>query len=299
MKVCILGAAGLIGSHLCGALSAAGHHVFGATLTSPPPAGLDLIGWDNAATPSADVLAWGMPWDLVIDGRAYQPSDLVGLTSQAGDLTARWIHLSSIYVYRRLRDAWDLGESFVPVPIREDSPCLPSGCYGEGKLACERLWQAAYDERQAPVTILRLPFVFGPMDRSGRIEFYAQKIVGEQEIPLPRAGSAHVDLLFAEDAVNMILDVATQPDAIGQIYNVVAGAPRQLSDHLNALASVLHRRARIAAWPAACGADEAPPFAYPIDIVLDGSRLHRLVGQMRATAPEVALRKAIGPRYET
>lgn len=285
MRACVIGAGGLIGRHICLALLAKGYHITAVARRTPRPAGMEAAEWflcDGRAL--AGLLRRLAPWDLVIDLRAYKRDDLAGLAEQAGELTAHWIHVSSVYVYRRLSEALYVApeSEFLPVPIPEETPCRPSGEYGMGKLACEQYWVSAHRRCGAPVTITRLPFVYGPLDRSGRARFYIERLLAGDTLRLPDSGERLVDLLFVEDLVNALIRLAGQRRSLGEVYNLAVRPALPLRKHLESLAEVLGVKSKVADLRPADRPPEVAPFAYPVDLMLDVSRLRNLIGEVLA-----------------
>lgn len=285
MRACVIGAGGLIGRHLCPALLARGYQTTAVAHRTPRPAGMEAAEWFRCDGGDLAALLRSLaPWDLVIDLRAYKRDDLGGLAEQAGELTAHWIHVSSVYVYRRLSEALNIApeSEFLPVPIPEETPCRPSGEYGTGKLACEQYWVSAHRRCGAPVTITRLPFVYGPHDRSGRARFYIERLLTGDTIRLPDSGERLVDLLFVEDLVNVLTRLAGQRRSLGEVYNLSVRPALPLKKHVESLAEVLGVQAKVADLRPAERPPEAAPFAYPVDLMLDATRLRNLIGEVSA-----------------
>lgn len=281
--MCILGAGGLIGRHLCKVFIDNEYQVTGLTRQSAcPPELFGVIWFSCSQISTSTVLLDGAPWDVVIDLRAYHAQDLVDMTEYAREITAHWIHISTIYVYRQLSEALTFvdKEIFLPVPISEDTPCYPSGSYGIGKLECEKIWQKGHQYNGAPVTILRLPFVYGPFDQSLRTMYYIERLHARQTIYLPFAGDRRVDLLFVEDLAHVLIRLAGRPKSIGGVYNVTVRTALSLRTHIEILANLLGVPALTEPTEKAGRPIVPAPYAYPIDIVLDNSRLLNLLGNI-------------------
>lgn len=76
-----------------------------------------------------------------------------------------------------------------------------------------------------PTTIIRYPCVYGPYDGQRRL-YYAKRMAdGRTVIPMPESlGRWHWPHVFSENAAHAVALAATDPKAIGRIYNV-AEAP--------------------------------------------------------------------------
>ncbi len=292
MKLAILGGGGVIGRALLEivAVSEAGVLVTTRATVAPPGfRGRWIVA--STATAQAAALEQDAPWDVVIDLRALGPGDLTGLAERAAQLTRRWIHVSSSYVYRRLREAHDTAEDqpFLPVPVPETWPLAPSGSYGEGKRACEAIWQAVHRQHRAPVVVLRVPFVFGRYDRSRRVGDYLDRLATGAPLEVPALGAARIDLIHSDDLAHAILRIGDVAPP-GEILNVVLRPARPLRDHLEALAAAAGATLRCVAPRRN---SEPPPFAFARDIALDGRRLDQMVGELPVTPLAVAWTSAV------
>lgn len=279
MRVAILGGGGIIGRALVETIADSVSEILVTTRSSPPPrdfSGRWVVGAQRARQFAE--LRHGAPWDIVVDLCAMQPSDLADVFDLASLPCKQWIHVSSVYVYRRLREAHALSpdQTFLPVPIPETMALTPAGIYGEGKRACEEMWVRAYRDFAAPVVVLRVPFVYGRFDRSRRVGFYLDHLATGTPLALPKLGAARIDLIHADELASALVRIVNVAP-IGEVLNVVVRPARPLCDHIAALAAAVGTSPRIV--PMHSG-EEPPPFAYARDIVLDGQRLHKLVGEV-------------------
>jgi nucleoside-diphosphate-sugar epimerase len=105
------------------------------------------------------------------------------------------------------------GPSPTPAPITEDAPAHPITTYGLSKLAAEKIVLAAKD--RVPVTVLRLPAVYGQRDKD-ILEFFRTMRGGIQ--PVAGFNVKYVSLLHVGDVVRGIIMAGESPAAVGQLY---------------------------------------------------------------------------------
>jgi nucleoside-diphosphate-sugar epimerase len=202
-------------------------------------------------------------WAVVVDLRAYDGPDTAGVLESLGRSTC-YLLLSTIYVYAHPR--------FSPQRelrrLREADPLEPNGPYGPAKVRAEQALMRA-DSRDRYV--LRLPFVSGPGDRSGRREAMRSYALSQ---------TADVDGLDYEVGLVSAASVATTLARLLEIrpvgphvFNVDAGANWTLAEHVAAAA-----RTWRGSEPATAPAD--PPYAVGRDFSLDSRRLYEVIGRI-------------------
>lgn len=287
MKVCIIGAGGVLGRSLCTAFNRTGYKVTGIVWNTPQPKSLRVDNWFQCENSNLQLLLKvTRPWDVVVDLRAYTSKDLSGITEIAQNTAGHWIHVSTLYVYKRLKDAFYFNkeERFLPVPISEDTPCHPSGPYGIGKLECEKIWLDVHSKTELPVTILRLPFIYGPFDRSKRVVYYVKKLLKGQAIILPDSGSRFIDLLFSDDFSLVVVQLARNLECTGEIINISSKPVFPLKKHIEIIAELLGvKKIEIQCLDNQEIMFVNAPFAYPVDVVLDTSKLESILGKGTVT----------------
>lgn len=99
------------------------------------------------------------------------------------------------------------------IPPNEESICNPITTYGKSKLEAE-LEILKYKEK-VPVTIVRLPAVFGPRD-TATLEFF--KTVNKKIIPLVGFQDKYISILYINDVIEGLIAAAESKIAIGKIY---------------------------------------------------------------------------------
>lgn len=158
-----------------------------------------------------------------------------------------------------------------PVPLTETAPVSPESWYSLGKAAGE--WMLQHDEaRRCPVTILRIPGIFGlaPHDRSviGRIVSEAR---ATGRVTVHGEGASLRDYVWLSDLCRLMEDLL--PLRYHGVLNVATGRSVRIVDIIRLISEVLEL-------------DYTPVFDAPdpqraFDLVFDIGRLRSLLPGFR------------------
>lgn len=96
--------------------------------------------------------------------------------------------------------------------LDETAPCNPLTAYGKSKLCAENYLDSLNDS--LPVTIVRLPLVYGPRSQGG-IYIMFKLIKKRIQIDL---GYGETNVCFVDDAVNGMIRATENENAIGKTY---------------------------------------------------------------------------------
>jgi UDP-glucose 4-epimerase len=127
----------------------------------------------------------------------------------------RLLYTSSVAVHDRDRDPAG--------PISETSPTVPRTAYGRTKLEGERIIQ----ERGGPAgyswTIVRLPTVYGPGQKPGGLFDKMHRWASSGAIPGRVDWPGRTSIIYVDDAVDAMVELATRDDARNEIYCLDSG----------------------------------------------------------------------------
>ncbi len=201
--------------------------------------GWDVRGMDVAADPSRDVAAGDVsapgPWQTHAAGCALVVHT-AAMVSNVGDPTRAWavnvrgtrnvvdaavmggaarlVHFSSAAVYGHDR----------PAGVDERYPVRPTGStYGDTKIASEQVVLQADAAGEVGVSVLRPGDVYGPGSRPWTI--LPVEMLRHHQVVLPAHGRGVLDAVFVDDLVEMVVLVAGNDRALGQVFNVSGDAP--------------------------------------------------------------------------
>jgi len=284
MKALVTGAAGLLGSHLVDLLVARDDQV--RALVGPgDPAG-DLDGSVDArvgdirdrtvleaAVEDMDYVfhcaARTGPWGPAAE---YQSTNvgavetLVRVASAAG--VQRIVQVSSITVHGN-----DVGGA-----AGEDAPLRGEpNPYSRSKVAGERLLARLVTEEDAPVTIVRPGWVYGPRDVASFARFAT--MIRDGRMVMVGSGKNHIPLIYVTDVANGMIRAA-ESGAAGRAYVLVNDESVTQREYLGAIAREL---------------DVAPParrIPYRLGVALGGT-LETAARIARRTQPPPLMRYGI------
>lgn len=233
-SVVVLGSTGFIGGRLCGWLGSAGYRVVGwssrdCDLTDALTVKQKLSG----LAPGTHVIMCATVNRNVEDSyRAMGRNLLMAENLVDGAPRGRLgglVFLSTVDVY-----------GHQPVcPITEATAPRPMNYYGIGKLASEHLLRrpGAID---CPVTVLRLPGVYGPGDRQRSIVgAFLKRIVEGETITLYGDGGVLRDYVEVDDVCRIVADLLKAPQ--NRLLNLAKGESLSLRAVIDRLAAAAGR----------------------------------------------------------
>ncbi len=121
----------------------------------------------------------------------------------------RVIHLSTTEVY---------GKNDTGI-INEEIECDFSGnSYADSKLNAERIC-LEFIKKGLPITILRLPIVYGPFSRNWTVHI-AKMLIGREWDGFGKFGNGKCNLLYIDDLFRAIMVTLENPKAINETFNI-------------------------------------------------------------------------------
>jgi len=255
---------------------------------------------DSAAL--RDALASAAP-SVLIDLTAYRAGDVTRLMPALPSSLERLILVSSGDVYWTYGAFLGLTSGATPtVALGENSP-LRGQLYpyrGRANGADDLLFdydkilveQAALAGTTVPVTILRLPMVYGPGDPQRRIDTYLDRLRADASTVRINAAEAgwRCTRGYVEDVAWAIRLAALDPRGAGRTFNLgEADALTQL-EWVGAIAGA-------AQWPGAVLADGNEPPSMPgnwqIPLVTDSGCIRRVLGYQEPVGRQEGLRRSV------
>jgi nucleoside-diphosphate-sugar epimerase len=254
MKALITGATGFIGYHLVRALLSHDVEVACLVRRTSNTAWLDGLGvrflyGDLRDERSLASAVRGFDWVFHLAG-AVISVDRAGYFRTNTEGT-RNITRAIIYHNPSLRRLVYVSSLAAGGPSRPDAPRsermsdAPITHYGESKLAAERyLWSVS---EHIPVSVVRPPSVYGPLDVA-ILPFFQAAARG---LGIRFAGKdLALSLVYVEDLVRALVEVARHPDARGELFYVSdARGAYTLEQIQRTIAAAYHRGIRILPLP--------------------------------------------------
>jgi UDP-glucuronate 4-epimerase len=262
MRYVVTGAAGFIGSHVCGELLERGHDVVGVdAFTDYYETTLKrrnaewLAQHEGYVGVGEDLLTADL--DAILDG-----ADVVlHLAGQPG-VRLSWAEHFHVYVERNITASQRLLEAArrtdlarlvlassssvygnAPAyPTTEESPTRPFSPYGVTKLAMEQLAGAYAENWGVPAVVLRYFTVYGPRQRPdmGMHRFIEHAAAGEP-ILIYGDGTQIRDFTYVSDVVEATIAASTADVPPSCVFNVAGGSSSTVNDVLRLVAEHVGR----------------------------------------------------------
>ncbi len=241
-------------------------------------------------------------FDVVIDMALYNGRDAETVTKLLDGRVGRYIFVSTGQVY--------LVHQKTERPFREDSlqtPLVPEPpantrdheewLYGVEKNEAEEILLRAWQEREFPVTILRLPMVNSERDHFHRIYNYLLRLQDGGPILLPQGKHHRLRHIYAADVSQAVQKTIQTETAKGRIYNISQDETISIEDFLALLAETAECKLHLKYLPITTLEElhllpDCSPFSDPWMSELDNQRSKLELG-MQYTSLAVYLQKLV------
>lgn len=216
MNCLVLGGSEFIGLHVVRELHRRGHRVAVLNRGSRNhrlPAGVEIILADRKDHVSLRARLAGLAFDALFD-IAYAPTTVEDVRAVLEALDGRvghYLFCSSTRVY----------DHTAPLPFTEATPrSLYWGEYARHKLEAEDLLLERHRASGVPVTLVRPTHVLGPYNTRDNETFFFDRILRGRPILVPGDGGWLRQFGHVEDLAHAFAEMAGDPRASGQAYNV-------------------------------------------------------------------------------
>ena len=241
MNILVLGGTQFIGLRVVELLHDGGHRVTvlnrGKTLAELPE-GVARLRADRADQAQVRAALRGKQFDAAFHFSGYTPSDVRPVIEELEGNVGHYLFCSSVAVYA----PGDVA------PIDEDHPlhrAPKAGEYSRDKILCEDLLNAAFQQRDFPVTIVRPPYVYGPKDPQAHVFSTFARLAHGRRVLVPGDGQGFVHMVHVDDLASAFASIPGNRNALGRAYNAtgpqamtVDGLVEMLSEIAGAAESV-------------------------------------------------------------
>ena len=177
--------------------------------------------------------------------------------------------------------------SLLEEPSGEAAASVPPSPYGASRWASTsyaRMFHTLFD---APVTILRPSYAYGPGQDATKLLPYVITMLLRGERPNLSSGNRRMDFVFAEDVARAFVAAATAPAADGEIIDIGSGTMTRVCDVVATAVDVLGEDFPRPVF----GAVPERPFEQEIHV--DTEPATRLLGWNASTSLGEGLRKTV------
>jgi nucleoside-diphosphate-sugar epimerase len=309
MRILIIGGTGFIGSYVLRRLLGEGHSV---AIFHRGQSGSDLPREALRITGDRRRLAeYGGEFDrfgpqVVLDMIPYSEEDARALMATFRGKVERVVAVGSQDVYRAYGLFLRLEEGELePTPYNEEAPLrarlYPYRKTAEGgedltyhydKIPVERV---VMSDPQTPFTILRLPKVYGPGDRSRLSDYLKRMDDGREAILLgERKSRWRWTRGYVENVAAAIALAVTDARAANRIYNLGEGDALSESEWARSIGLAAGWRGEVVAVPEdALPQSMLEPYRFEQHLVADTNRFRKELGYEEETPRQEALSRAI------
>ena len=308
MRVTVIGGTGFIGHHVARWLVSAGAEVTAIHRGQTPvraPGVRSLTADRKHSSGLATALATAAP-AVVVDMTAYTGDDVEGLLAALPTSLVRLVLISSGDVYWTYAAFLGLSRACtIAAPLDEQAslreqlyPYRTQGSgpedlrYGYEKIMVERM---ARSGASVPVTILRLPMVYGPNDPQKRIGGYLERLgASGGRLRLNAAEAAwRCTRGYVEDVAWAIRLAALDERAAGETFNVGEGEALTELQWIQAIAAA-------AGWSGQVISDPMTPPSLPVEwgipLAVDTHRIREVLEYREPIGRQEGLRRTIAAR---
>ncbi|MFN0093254.1 MAG: NAD-dependent epimerase/dehydratase family protein [Dehalococcoidia bacterium] len=283
MKVLVLGGSQFVGLHLVQHLAAHGHDVTvlnrGQTSTQLP-AGVQRLVADRSDEAAMRTALSGKDWDVVYDVSGFVMvagrSNIDMLVDLLDGHCGRYVFTSSIMAYFQTSGVCPWTEDFA---TNIDGP----NTYGGFKAMVERTIFERHRKTGFPAVSVRPAAIYGPDNNIYDMEApMFLRLLRGLPIILPHDGLVTCSYGHVDDLVRAMVEMGTNPAAVGEVFNVTAEAVT-VNEYVRVLSEIVGKPADVVYIPTADLAKlQRPPFGHLFGkahhSVLSIEKVQRLLG---------------------
>ncbi len=135
------------------------------------------------------------------------------------------------------------------LPIDEDHPLHPESPYAVSKMAAEKYAFAFYKVYGVPTASVRYFNIYGPRqdtsEYANAVSIFLGKTRERQPLTVYGDGEQTRDFVFIQDVVTANILAATQPAAVGEIFNIATGIATTINKITEIIRQVSGRESQI------------------------------------------------------
>ncbi|MEL6775809.1 MAG: NAD-dependent epimerase/dehydratase family protein [Cyanobacteria bacterium J06597_16] len=207
MRILVIGGTRFIGVYLTKQLVSLGHDVVLLNRGNHPAPveGVETIKCDRTQPDALKAALSGQSFDAIFDNNGRELAHTQPLADLVKGKLEHYIYISSAGVYAKSDQ----------MPHAEGDPVDPASRH-KGKFHTEDY----LTQQGIPFTSIRPVYIYGPQNYNPLEQWFFDRIVRGQPIPIPGSGMALTHLGHCEDLATAMVSVLGNSKSIGQIYNI-------------------------------------------------------------------------------
>jgi UDP-glucose 4-epimerase len=240
-RVLLTGARGFVGHHLSAALRAAGAEVH-ATSRSRRDQDADGVRWWPVDMESPEAVTGAIATvkpDLVyhLSGLARGGGALALALPTFYSLLASTVNLLTAVTATGCRRVVLIGS--LDEPIGDAAEVVPRSPYGAAKWAASAYGRMFHHLYATPVTVARVFMMYGPHQAEDKVIPQSIRSLLDGRVPRLWSAERRLDWIFADDAVEGLLRVASAPDLEGATVEIGSGVATSVREVVTELAGLV------------------------------------------------------------
>lgn len=314
MTIAIIGGTGFLGTAVAHRLIARGHDVLAIARGREPvdlPAGARFAQADRMDTSAITQLLREHKAEAVVDIFTLSLRNTQPVLDAVAQIGCRYVLVSSTDVYSNYEGLLKKGSPAIrPEPATEDSPLRtlrypyrgnsrrPKGVEDDlfedyDKIPIE---DAARADSRFPSTILRLPMIFGPLDKQHRFAWAIRNAANRPFAIDERVADWLNSYGYIDDMADALALAATHPAAAGRTYNAAQPTDKTVRQWAETILRTMGLDPEIVILPPdanAIMADRASASDLRYPLTLDSTRIRAELGFTELLTEREALERTI------
>jgi nucleoside-diphosphate-sugar epimerase len=295
MNIIITGGAGFLGTHLCRALSKAGHSLKIIDLKENP----------EFETIIADVRDTAKMKELITDAEIVfhlaslieagesveKPEKYIDYNINGTLSVLEAMRLNGVKTFIFSSSAAIYGEP-IQVPIKEDDRTIPINPYGMTKLAMEGLLRAYVEAHDFTGVALRYFNLYGPGEHhqpeTHAIPRFIEQVYKGEEVTVWGDGSHQRDYVYIDDIVDAhlkTLELVVQQPQKYHYLNLSTENPNSVMEIVEIIGQVMNKKTNIK--------HHSPRLGDPLQLYADASKARDVIGWQAQVNIKVGLQKTV------
>lgn len=208
MRLLVLGGTWFVGRVLAAQAVDRGHDVTVFHRGGPPfgPIGSSTIAGDRESAADLARLADAGPWDAVIDVPGVIPAVVRDSARALAPVASQYVFVSTVSAYQD----WPSAPVHESSPLHDADPDLRpeswewgTGVYGTLKAGAEAAVAREFGDR---ALIVRPSVILGPLDYSGRVQWWLERMVRGGQVLAPGSPDRSIQPIDVRDLAGFVLD---------------------------------------------------------------------------------------------